>query len=343
MATAAFDILVLGFPVSTFLAAGTYGTADLKCPVAAPTDLAKLNGGAGFEDNNHISVTVAASSTPIVVSTSQVAPANTALTYSCYYTVVHAQRTSSTTTVFASTTATSATAGSGSSNGTDPGAGSETPNNGVSTGAAAGIGIGVAIVGILLGAAATWFCLSRRRRRETKNATALTVLPTIGSSNGSRRSRRRIERGPPLASLPSPPEMAVEVGRAGPFGGLQPYLPDGDGDSEIAGQLASVGQLITDHVQANYHTARLGRKHRSQIENSLSGLGLNAATKTQIATLAFDERTRRIALWSTDGDRCREQRHPRPARSATLPQKVCGIRGGPGAANPIDGSKVGSP
>ncbi|KAK4186984.1 hypothetical protein QBC35DRAFT_435964 [Podospora australis] len=107
--------------------------------------------------------------------------------------------------------------------------------------------------------------------------------------------------GPPnkghLVAAGGPRGLSGAGTTAGGVGSLDFYLLDGVGDSEITSDLNALSHLIKDHVESNYHLRPI-QLNATSIMESLSGLGLNDHTQSQIATLALDTRTRHFAIRS---------------------------------------------
>ncbi|KAK3363931.1 hypothetical protein B0T25DRAFT_528780 [Lasiosphaeria hispida] len=265
--------VVLTIPTTIWLVEGAHRADELVCAEPRTIDPAQIN-APGVAFNAQPKVGTAAKSAVTVPSGNAIP-----VTYTCLYTLEATQTLGlcvcpGTTTIGATNTgrlvATPSVTGGNHT--------TKAPaQNGVSTGAAAGIGIGVAIAVIAIATAAAWLFFRRRQRPEDS-----PVLPIIGAD----KSQKRTVTGPP------PPSN----GGIGGLAGLHHYLLDGAGDSEIVSELTSLGHLLKDHVQTSYHKAPLDRNHLSQVNSSLSGLGLDRATQSHIANLALNERTRHIAI-----------------------------------------------
>ncbi|KAK4230728.1 hypothetical protein QBC38DRAFT_332349, partial [Podospora fimiseda] len=78
---------------------------------------------------------------------------------------------------------------------------------------------------------------------------------------------------------------------------LNLFLLDGTSDDEITSELTALGHLITDHVENNYHLQSI-HQDPAVIQDSLSGLGLDDWTRSQVANLALNPGTRHIAIRS---------------------------------------------
>ncbi|KAK4170149.1 hypothetical protein QBC43DRAFT_197508 [Cladorrhinum sp. PSN259] len=165
---------------------------------------------------------------------------------------------------------------------------SHNSSHGLSAGALAGIAVGIAILGLLVGAAASWCILSRRRRRQKESDLShdkTLVTPMLHPGPPS-----KILSTPGGSSAGPPPPLRA---RSEP----DIFLLDGTSDSEITSELAALGHLITDHVENNYHLQPI-YQDPAIIRDSLSGLGLDDWTQSYIANLSLDPRSRHIAIRS---------------------------------------------
>ncbi|KAK5654475.1 hypothetical protein OQA88_7103 [Cercophora sp. LCS_1] len=263
--------VVLTVPATMYLDPGAHGPEELTCPQPQGIEASQITApGVAFSTQPKVSTQ---GRTSVTVPSGGAIP----ISYICLYTIEAVQTLglcvcTRTTTIVGTNTArlVETTSATGGNQTTAP------THGGISSGAAAGIGIGVAIAGIAIGAAAAWFLFRRRRQQHSGGSPALPIIA------GDKRAAN---------SPPAPPK-----GGTGGLAGLHHYLLDGPGDSEIARELTSLGHLLKDHVQASYHKAPLGRDYLSQVSNSLSDLGLDRVTQSQIANLALNERTRHVAI-----------------------------------------------
>ncbi|KAK3983899.1 hypothetical protein QBC44DRAFT_278375 [Cladorrhinum sp. PSN332] len=158
----------------------------------------------------------------------------------------------------------------------------------ISAGVAAGIGVGIAVFCLLLGAAVAWFVLSRRRRRENES----------DLSNDKALVTPMLHPGPPSKILSTPGGSSAGWPPVpGAKSELDLFLLDGTSDNEITSELTALGHLITDHVENNYHLHPI-HQDPAVVKDSLSELGLDDWTQSQVANLSLDPRTRHVAIRS---------------------------------------------
>jgi hypothetical protein len=157
------------------------------------------------------------------------------------------------------------------SGGTSQSAGSVQSSSGISTGAIAGAAVGCLIAGLLLGFAAAFFLLRRRKQAEQNGA---------GTSDD----------GKAYYTAPSPAaETKVQ---------LDKFLLDSSPDKEIASELRSLGTLIQQHVENNYHLQPVQEDPRV-LAASLAQLGVvngGSLAPDALAQLALEPNTRQVAL-----------------------------------------------
>lgn len=140
------------------------------------------------------------------------------------------------------------------------------------SGAIAGIAIGCVIAGLIIGAVAA-LCLLRRRQDKH---TVPEYLPMKYSSG---------EKVLPLAPVSDKLQ-------------LDQFLLDSKPDADIAAELQSLGQLIQQHVENNYHLQPVQRSP-NVLAQTLVQLGLyeqDSSAAISLASLAVDPRTRWAAL-----------------------------------------------
>ncbi|KAK4443028.1 hypothetical protein QBC34DRAFT_337613 [Podospora aff. communis PSN243] len=147
---------------------------------------------------------------------------------------------------------------------------SSNSSSGVSTGAIAGAAVGCLIAGLLLGFAIAFFFLRRRKQAEQNGA---------GASDDSK------------AYYPasSPVETKLQ---------LEKFLLDSSPDKEIASELRSLGTLIQQHVENNYHLQPVQEDPRV-LAASLVQLGVvngGSLAPDALAQLALEPNTRHVAL-----------------------------------------------
>lgn len=143
---------------------------------------------------------------------------------------------------------------------------------GLGSGAIAGIAIGCVIAGLIIGAVAA-LCLLRRRQDKH---TVPEYLPMKYSSG---------EKVLPLAPVSDKLQ-------------LDQFLLDSKPDADIAAELQSLGQLIQQHVENNYHLQPVQRSP-NVLAQTLVQLGLyeqDSSAAISLASLAVDPRTRWAAL-----------------------------------------------
>lgn len=154
-----------------------------------------------------------------------------------------------------------------------------TSGNGLSTGAVAGIAVGCAVAGLAIGLLASVFLL----RRRIKSASEQLIESRPGGKSPDPRS---------LMATPVEPATAVSD--------LDQFLPVPKSDKELAGELQSLGYLIQQHVEDNYHLLPLGESPES-LSQLLVDLGVDDGGSSlpkpgQLASMALDPSTRPAAL-----------------------------------------------
>lgn len=142
-------------------------------------------------------------------------------------------------------------------------------NNGVVIGAA----IGCLIAGLLLGFLIAFFIYRKRSQRQAQYAPPPTVVES-----------KAFDASPPL------PVVDDKLSR---------FLLDASPVKEITSELRSLGTLIQQHVENNYHLNPVQAERRS-LTALLTQLGVtsngNGLTQEVVANLALDPRTRQVAL-----------------------------------------------
>ncbi|KAI1333539.1 hypothetical protein F5Y15DRAFT_404915 [Xylariaceae sp. FL0016] len=168
-----------------------------------------------------------------------------------------------------STTSTVSTSGGASATQSSP---TETlapqPNasSGLNTGAIAGIAVATALVGAVIGAAIIFLFL---RRRNTKRPQP----EYISMYNGQEKD---------ISGIGTTDKLR-----------LHEFLLDAKPDNELGAELRSLGHLIQQHVENNYHLQPFGDAASLIEPLSMLGMGNNTSIPIeQIAMLAADPRTR---------------------------------------------------
>ncbi|KAI0016116.1 hypothetical protein F4780DRAFT_773103 [Xylariomycetidae sp. FL0641] len=142
--------------------------------------------------------------------------------------------------------------------------------SGLGNGAIAGIAIATAVLGAIIGAAIV--LLLKRRKRHHAQPEYLSMEfggKEKGNSSGMASDRLR----------------------------LNDFLLDAKPDSQIGSELRSLGHLIQQHVETNYHLQPI--QTPNALVQSLSRLGLDrdaSISAKQLAVLAEDPRTRHHAI-----------------------------------------------
>jgi hypothetical protein len=143
-------------------------------------------------------------------------------------------------------------------------------SSGVSNGAIAGAAVGCLIAGLLLGFAVAFFFLRRRRQAEQNGAGVFDD------------SKAYYAASPPI-------ETKLQ---------LDKFLLDSSPDKEIASELRSLGTLIQQHVENNYHLQPVPEDPRV-LAASLVQLGVangGSLAPDALAQLALEPNTRYVAL-----------------------------------------------
>ncbi|ROW09572.1 hypothetical protein VMCG_02512 [Cytospora schulzeri] len=153
-------------------------------------------------------------------------------------------------------------------------------SNGLSTGAVAGIAVGCAAAGLIIGLLVAFFLLKRR----SKSCPEPEVVEerTEGKSFDSRA----------LSASPVEPPLAVSD--------LDEFLLAPKPDKELAGELQSLGHLIQQHVEDNYHLLPV-KQSISSLTEALTELGLDVGGTAlpgpaQLADMSANPETRYSAL-----------------------------------------------
>lgn len=155
-----------------------------------------------------------------------------------------------------------------------------TTSNGLSSGAVAGIAVGCVVAGIIIGMLAAFLLLKRRSKSESNPQLVDTRVE--GKSFDSRA----------FTASPVEPLLAVSD--------LDEFLLAPQPDKELAGELRSLGHLIQQHVEDNYHLFPVTQSAGS-LNQALTELGLAVNGKTlpgpaQLACMTANPKTRHVAL-----------------------------------------------
>jgi len=158
----------------------------------------------------------------------------------------------------------------------------------ISPGAAAGIAIGCILAGLVLGLLAAFF-IYRRRSAHHHGSTVPQASYVVESKGSTGFSPASSSHPPPH---PPPPRDDLQ---------LSQFLLDGTPDKELAGEMASLSQLIQHHVESHYHSQPVQYDHATLI-HALANLGFpdnktaGGMSADGIVALAIDPRTRHTAL-----------------------------------------------
>jgi len=149
---------------------------------------------------------------------------------------------------------------------------SPSSSSGTDTGAIAGAAVGCLVAGLLLGFAIAFFFLRRRKQAE---------------QNGNSPSD---ESKAYFAAVPSPPAQTKVP--------LDKFLLDSSPDKEIASELRSLGTLIQQHVENNYHLQPIHEDPRvlAMLLVQLGVVNGSSLTPDVLAQLTLDPSTRYVAL-----------------------------------------------
>lgn len=147
---------------------------------------------------------------------------------------------------------------------------------GLSAGGVVGIAVGCAIAGVVIGVIASVFLFHRHRKHAPEQI--IESHPRKG--------------GPNPQALTVTPVTAVSD--------LDQFLLEPKSDKELAAEVQSLGHLIQQHVEDNYHLSPLGQSADS-LSQILEHLGLSEGDVTipkpaQLAAMAEDPNTRFATL-----------------------------------------------
>ncbi|KAF4870972.1 hypothetical protein CGCSCA1_v009951 [Colletotrichum siamense] len=153
-------------------------------------------------------------------------------------------------------------------------------SSGVSTGAIAGASVGCLLAGLIIGGLIAFLLLGRKKRKSGRYSPQ-------SSDTG------HIIVGPESKALASsaPANHSDNIQ-------INQFLLDATPDKELAGELQSLGELIQQHVENNYHSNPV-QIDTHALAPSLSNLGLGELSKLsteEIASLCIDPKTRQAGL-----------------------------------------------
>lgn len=153
-------------------------------------------------------------------------------------------------------------------------------SSGVSTGAIAGASVGCLLAGLIIGGLIAFLLLGRKKRKSGRYSPQ-------SSDTG------HIIVGPESKALASsaPANHSDNIQ-------INQFLLDATPDKELAGELQSLGELIQQHVENNYHSNPV-QIDTHALAPSLSNLGLGELSKfstEEIASLCIDPKTRQAGL-----------------------------------------------
>ncbi|KAF4919067.1 hypothetical protein CGCVW01_v008263 [Colletotrichum viniferum] len=179
----------------------------------------------------------------------------------------------------APTTGASTTPGPGTPS-ASPTSTNKSSSSGVSTGAIAGASVGCLLAGLIIGGLIAFLVLGRKKRKSGRYSPQ-------SSDTG------HIIVGPESKALASsaPANHSDNIQ-------INQFLLDATPDKELAGELQSLGELIQQHVENNYHPNPV-QIDTHALAPSLSNLGLGELSKfstEEIASLCIDPKTRQAGL-----------------------------------------------
>ena len=143
-------------------------------------------------------------------------------------------------------------------------------------GLVAGVAVGCLLAGALIGFVVALFLY--RRRQQKQHGTYIVSSSTVEPKG---------HHAPP-AQVPVPKDSGIN---------LDKFILDAAPDQEIAGELHSLGSLIQQHVENNYHLYPINVDPR-ELAVALSQLGVveGSLSAEALATLALEPQTRHVAL-----------------------------------------------
>ncbi|KAK2767108.1 hypothetical protein CKAH01_15383 [Colletotrichum kahawae] len=156
----------------------------------------------------------------------------------------------------------------------------KSPSSGVSTGAIAGASVGCLVAGLIIGSLIAFLLLGRKKQKSGRYSPQ-------SSDTG------HIIVGPESKALASSTPASHSDGIQ-----INQFLLDATPDKEMAGELQSLGELIQQHVENNYHSNPVQIDPHA-LAPSLSNLGLGELSKLsteEIASFCIDQKTRQAGL-----------------------------------------------
>ncbi|KAF5485280.1 hypothetical protein CGCS363_v014996 [Colletotrichum siamense] len=153
-------------------------------------------------------------------------------------------------------------------------------SSGVSTGAIAGASVGCLVAGLIVGGLIAFLLLGRKKRKSGRYSpqSSDTGHIIVGPESKALAS-----------SAPANHRDNIQINQ---------FLLDATPDKELAGELQSLGELIQQHVENNYHSNPVQIDPHA-LAPSLSNLGLGDLSKPsteEIASLCIDPKTRQAGL-----------------------------------------------
>ncbi|KAI1373042.1 hypothetical protein F4677DRAFT_235672 [Hypoxylon crocopeplum] len=145
-------------------------------------------------------------------------------------------------------------------------------SSGISRGATAGIAIACVIVGLVLGIIAGFVLFRRRRQRGPQ--------PMFHADEYDNQEK-------PLRDVLPADKLSLDQ-----------FLLDSTSDAEIGTELRSLGHLLQQHVENNYHLLPVSRSS-NELSTALINLGIDQGgtiSATQLASLALEPKTRYLAI-----------------------------------------------
>ncbi|KAJ0307222.1 hypothetical protein Brms1b_010061 [Colletotrichum noveboracense] len=153
-------------------------------------------------------------------------------------------------------------------------------SSGVSTGAIAGASVGCLLAGLIIGGLIAFLLLGRKKRK------------------GGRYSPQSSDTGHIIVGPESKALASSAPANHSDNIQINQFLLDATPDKELAGELQSLGELIQQHVENNYHSNPVQIDPHA-LAPSLSNLGLGELSKLsteEIASLCIDPKTRQAGL-----------------------------------------------
>lgn len=165
------------------------------------------------------------------------------------------------------------------------------PSHALTLGAWIGIAVGCGVAGLIIGLLAAMVFFRRRSK----------ALPAQEPEPGS----EVMEVGPGSKSFDSraftaSPTVEPVPSTGNPFSDLDQFLAIPKSDKDLVGELRSLGHLIQQHVEDNYHLSAIAES-TSSLSQALENVGLGDTVKgvpgpEQLVKLAVEPETRHLAL-----------------------------------------------